>query len=314
MSTNSWCEISLTVTGELAEAVAEVLSRYAPGGVVIESTTLPQSHDGEQSFASGPVRVSAYLRVDDNLEHTRHQLEESLWYLGRIQALPAAEFRIIEEADWASAWKEHYHPIQIGNRLIIVPAWLEIEVGDRIPILMDPGMAFGTGTHPTTQLCMRFMENWFVSRSDQGKEAGTIDVIDIGCGSGILTIAALKLGAQQVLALDLDPQAVDITRRNARINNTQGNLEAVQGSLEEALAGIYTIRQADLVLANILAPVLVRLLDEGLGMLLKPGGSLILSGIIEEQLGDVRDAAERNKLQVIETLQIEDWVALRICR
>lgn len=160
----AWLEVSLLVDGELAEAVAEVLSRYAPGGVAIESTAVTANEDDEGGRAVGPLRVCAYLPMNEEVEATRQRLEEALWYLGRICSLPAPQFQPVQEADWAEAWKKHYHPIPVGQKLIIVPAWLEPPSADRIPIRMDPGMAFGTGTHPTTQLCLEAIEDWFDAR------------------------------------------------------------------------------------------------------------------------------------------------------
>ena len=147
MSEPKWLQVSLTVDGELAEAVSEVLARFAPNGVAIETTGVTANPDDSEGHAVGPLRVSAYLPVDGELEESRRRLEESLWYLGRIRPLPVPEFTLIEETDWSAAWKEHYRPIPIGAKLIIVPAWLESPSPDRVPIRIDPGMAFGTGTH-----------------------------------------------------------------------------------------------------------------------------------------------------------------------
>jgi ribosomal protein L11 methyltransferase len=149
--------------------------------------------------------VAAYLPVDADLEDTRRKLEEALWYLGRIQPLPDPQFRSVQEADWAEAWKEHYHPITIGRRLIIVPAWLENPDPARIPIRMDPGMAFGTGTHPTTQLCLELVDELYDERRLTRGEKNMLSsfalrpssVIDIGCGSGILSVAAILLGLKE---------------------------------------------------------------------------------------------------------------------
>ena len=154
----TWLEVSLTVDGEMAEAVAEVLARYIPDGVVIESTSVAAEPDDEGGHAVGPLRVCGYLPMDANLEETRRRIEEGLWYLGRIRPLPTPVFKPFEEINWVEAWKEHYHPIPVGERLIIVPAWLETPPGGRTPIRIDPGMAFGTGEHPTTRLCLELLE------------------------------------------------------------------------------------------------------------------------------------------------------------
>lgn len=198
----TWMEVSLTVDGELAEAVAEVMARYIPDGVAIESTAIIPDLEGEGQ-PGGPLRVCGYLPIDERLEETRRRLEEGLWYLGRIRPLPAAEYKPIQEINWVEAWKQHYQPIPIGRRLIIVPAWIELPTQERIPIRIDPGMAFGTGTHPTTQLCLELLEEYL-----RPGEA----IIDMGCGSCILAIAAIKLGASQALGVDIDLQAIPNAR------------------------------------------------------------------------------------------------------
>ena len=299
MSETTWLEVSLTTGGELAEAVAEVMSRFAPNGVAIESTQDAVDAEGDSKHFVGPLRTSCYLPVDDRLEDTRGRLEEALWYLGRIHPLPSLQFRSVKDADWAEAWKEHYHPIPVGRRLIIVPAWLKVPGGERIPIRMDPGMAFGTGTHPSTQLCLEMIE-----------DVGGLNIIDIGCGSGILSVAALKLGAKKALCVDIDPIAVRSARENAVLNGVAERMEVGMGSITEIQSGSFTIKQARLVFANILAPVLVRLLSEGLGELVTNGGCLILAGIIFDQVDEVEHAAHRSGLRVETRRQLGDWVAL----
>jgi ribosomal protein L11 methyltransferase len=304
MSEASWLEVSLTVDGELAEPVAEVLARFIPEGVVIESTAVTADPDDTEGHAVGPLRVFGYLPVDGQLEETRRQLEQALWYLGRIRPLPAPQFKPIQQTNWAEAWKQHYQPIAIGERLMIVPAWLEQPVGDRIPIRIDPGMAFGTGTHPTTQLCLHALE----------KAAGQLrnqwQVIDLGCGTAILAIAALKLGANRALGVDIDPEAIQAAQENANANGVLAGLELGLGSLAEIRAGAFSLQKAQVVLANILAPVLIRLLEEGLSDLIAPGGMLILSGILQEQADEVQAAAEKKGLHLIARQQSGDWVAL----
>jgi len=300
MRKESWLEVCLTVDGELAEAVAEVLSRFAPNGVAIESAVEKAVPDGE-GVPVGPSRVCAYLPADDRLEATRRSLEESLWFLGRIRPLPEPEYRYVQETDWAEAWKAHYHPIEIGERLVVVPAWLENPNPSRVTVRMDPGMAFGTGTHPSTRLCLEFVETLV--------KPG-IDVIDVGCGSGILAIAALKLGAGRALGVDVDALSVRVARQNAALNGLDERLELAEGSLAEILAGEFSFRKGHLALANILAPVIVDLLKEGIGNLLLPGGRLALAGILDTQVAEVEAAAHINNLQTIEKRQEGDWVAL----
>lgn len=302
----TWQEVSLTVNGEMAEAVAEVLRRYVPDGVVIESTAVVAGPSDENGQAVGPLRVCAYIPVDEQLEETRQKIEQGLWYLGRISPLPMPEFKLIEEVNWMEAWKEHYHPIPMGKNLIILPAWIEPPGDGRIPIRIELGMAFGTGTHPTTQLCLGLVEE-FVLFNESNSD---LRVIDIGCGSGILAIAALKLGAGQVLGVDIDPEATRASAENAALNGVSDRLELGIGSVAEVKRGVFGIYHARLVLANILAPVLVQLMDLGLGELVEPGGWLVLSGILAEQSPEVEGALEMHGFRVVSKLQMGDWVAI----
>jgi ribosomal protein L11 methyltransferase len=308
----SWLEVSLTVDGEMAEAVAEVLARFIPNGVAIESTAIFADSEDE-GYPIGPLRVCGYLPVDDRLEERRHKVEEALWYLGRISPLPDPQFRTVQEQDWAEAWKQHYHPIAIGQRLIIVPAWLESPDPARIPVRMDPGMAFGTGTHPTTQLCLELAET-VLTGQDFKASYPQCAVIDVGCGSGILSVAAIKLGAARALGVDIDPLAVKVSRENAVLNGVAEVYSAGTGSVAEIARGDFSLQQAPLVFANILAPILVRLFEEGLAELVSPGGHLILSGILADQQQAVLEAASAHGMALDAHRQINDWVALCVDR
>ncbi|OGO29993.1 MAG: ribosomal protein L11 methyltransferase [Chloroflexi bacterium RBG_16_54_18] len=303
-----WLEISLEVDGELAEAVAEVLRRFIPDGVVIESTSIISQADDTEGKPTGPLRVYGYLPVDDELKVKRQSLDEALWYLGRIRPLPPARTRIIEDQNWAESWKQHYQPILIGSRLLIIPAWLEAADRERIPIRIDPGMAFGTGTHPSTQLCLEILEDLCQPPETRGYQDW--EVIDLGCGTAILAIAALKLGASQALAVDTDPQAIAAARQNAEANGVSDRLELGLGSLAEIRAGAHSIHRAPVVVVNILAPVIVRLIKEGLEELLADDGRLVLAGILEEQASEVIEEARRAGLSLSEQRQVGDWVAL----
>lgn len=298
----NWLEVSLTVDGELAESVAEVLSRFAPNGVTTEQGVRFLDEEDEGT-ATGPITVRAYLEVDGQLEEKRQKLEESLYYLGMIQPVPAPTYKQIADQNWMEAWKEHYRPIPVGRRLVIVPAWLDSPEPGRLPIRIDPGMAFGTGTHPTTQLCLELLEV-------AAEQNPLSNVIDVGCGSGILSIAALKLGASRLLGVDIDIESVRNSRENADLNGIGAELTLGQGSVAEVLAGGFVFKSAPLVLANILAPVIIRLFDAGLAELADPGGTLILSGILADQEGRVLEAAAAKGLNLVDRRQMGDWVAL----
>ena len=311
MRDEAWLEVSLIVDGEMAEAVSEVLARFVSGGVVIESTEIANDYSGEGNVV-GPLRVCGYLKVDDQLHAKRKRLEEALWHLGQIQPLPAAKYEPVAEDDWSQVWKQHFHPVSIGQRLFIIPDWLDVEDGSRIVVRINPGMAFGTGTHPTTQLCLEILEDRLemAQTEYQGVDNSQLTMIDVGCGSGILGIAAAKLGVRHILGVDLDPNAIEIAHQNAVVNGVQEQMELATGSVGEVNSGRFSIRRAPLVVANILAPVLVNLLEQGMSDLLTNQGILILSGILEEQTGDVEAAIEASGMQLEEIRQIADWVAL----
>jgi ribosomal protein L11 methyltransferase len=208
---------------------------------------------------------------------------------------------VLTEADWAEAWKQHYSVLPVGKRTVIVPRWLahKREPG-QVVVSLDPGMAFGTGTHPTTRLCLEALEGWF----DANSPAAAPFVLDMGVGSGVLSIAAAKQGAASVLALDIDELAVAAARENVAENGVAERVEVAHGSVEAA-QGPY-----DLLLVNILAQVICALLDQGLADQLCPGGTVIASGIIDEREPDVRAAFEAHQIEVVDRLIERDWVAL----
>ena len=303
----NWLEVSLTVDGELAESVADVLARFAPNGVMTEQG-VKFNNEEDEGTATGPITVRAYLEVNDHLEETRQKLEESLYYLGMIQPVPTPAYKQIADQNWMEAWKQHYKPILIGKSLLILPAWLESPEPSRIPIKIDPGMAFGTGTHPTTQLCLELMERSSLVTSPLSQ------VIDVGCGSGILSIAALKLGAEKVLGVDIDIESVRNSRENADTNGVGDELILGQGSVTEVLAGQFAFKSAPLVVANILGPILIRLFDAGLADLVEPNGEIILSGILDHQAESVIGAGQAKGLKRGEVRQMGDWVAISMSR
>ncbi len=283
-----WLELSVTVSGEAAEAVAEVLSRYAPDGVAIEA--------GPEGIAAGPVTVRAYLPVDERLAETRRRAEEGLWHLGQILPIPDPTFRRIAETDWAEAWKAQLRILHIGQRIVVRPSWLPYSPAEgEIVIELDPGMAFGTGLHPTTQICLLALEEHI---------RPAMRVLDLGTGSGILAIAAARLGAASVLALDNDPQAVAVAQQNVRHNGVADRVEVLPGSLDQA-SGRY-----ELIVVNILAQVIIEMLAAGLGTRLTEGGLLVLAGLLLEQEGEVIAALRRAGLTVRRRRQVEDWVGL----
>ncbi len=294
-----WIQISLTLDGEGAEAVADTLRRYVHQGVSIEQP-LPGEAWSDEPLPPGPLVVRGYIPADESAPTAQRQIEEALYYLKKLYPLiPAPEFQVIEEEEWAEAWKKHYHPIRIGQRILIKPAWVEVEMRpEDIVIEMDPGMAFGTGTHPTTQLCLQAVERF------AGPETR---LLDLGTGSGVLAIAAARLGTPHVFACDIDPLAVRVAQENVRRNGVQDRVSVAQGSLAELLAEGQCF---DWAVANLTARVITELAGQGLERVIQPGGRFVFSGLIDTQAEEVADVLEAVGLPVVERESMSDWVML----
>ena len=296
----SWLEVSLSVFSEQADAVAEVMGRFTQDGVVIEQVIEDNILSPSRSLAN-PIKVFGYLFMDATIEEQKKRLEESLWHLSQIQPLPVPAYKLIYDQDWMVSWKKQYQPIKVGKKLAILPSWADNIFPGRTPIRINPGMAFGTGTHPTTQLCLALMERMVKPGNN---------IFDIGCGSGILSIAAVKLGAERAYGVDISSSAIASSSENAELNQVQEKVEFFQGSALEIINGCFCILQAHLVIANILTPVILSLFDDGLSNLVEAGKFLILSGILTEQIAEVSSKAETFGMQSIEKLIIDDWAAL----
>ena len=292
---------------ETAEAVSEVMSRYAPSGVAIEQIARDIQLGADEGAAAQlePIAaVRAYLSLEDDVETKRKQIEEALWHLAQIAYIPEPTFRIVAESDWANAWQEHYHVLRLGDRFVIKPTWREYEAQPgEIVIELDPGMAFGTGLHPTTQMCLAAIEKW--ARPE-------MRTLDLGTGSGILAIGAALLGVKAIVGIDNDPLAVKVAAENAALNHVAGQITVEPGSLAEAKAAAMAGRPAgfDLIIVNILARVIIGLCEAGLGQVLRSGGLAIFAGLIDAQEYGVREALQAQGLTVIDRLQEKDWVCL----
>ncbi|HEY5519774.1 MAG TPA: 50S ribosomal protein L11 methyltransferase [Candidatus Limnocylindrales bacterium] len=298
--------MSVSADHEAVEQVSEILSRVCPGGVTVEApfelvdeglaarvdTRRPATVRGYISAVEPAAARAAVKRARDDLAHLQ---------AFQIRPIGELETRVVHEEDWTEAWKQHFPVMRVGHRLVIRPTWREHEpTGDDVVISLDPGMAFGTGLHPTTRLCMALID-------DLAGE-GLFDhasVLDVGCGSGILSICAGLLGAALVLGVDTDPLAVETTRRNARLNGLSRVIEARTGSVP--LADDET--HFDIVLANLIASLLVDLAVP-LSYVVRPGGRLVASGIFRDREPDVRNAFESAGLRIVDRRSETDWVAL----
>jgi ribosomal protein L11 methyltransferase len=295
-----WLEVCVLTEPETAEAVAEVLSRYAPGGVALEQVARDiqlGADEGAAGQLEPIVAVRAYVSFEDEIDLKRRQIEEGLWHLAQIAHIPEPTFRVVADSDWANAWKEHYHVVRLGDRFVIKPTWREYTAQPgEIVMELDPGMAFGTGLHPTTQMCLAAIER--VARPE-------MHTLDLGAGSGILAIGAALLGVQSIVAIDNDPLAVKAAAENAALNHVDRAVTVALGSLAEAAQQTY-----DLIVVNILARVIIAMCEDGLGGVVRSGGLAIFAGLIDAQEYGVREALQAQGLRVIDRLQEKDWVCL----
>lgn len=303
-----WAEISIQTTQEATEAVADLFHELGASGVVIEDPELINSYrrsgtwdycDIPESLEPEIVTIKAYLPVDDLLDDKLRLFESQVNNLAQHdldKGRGCINCREVQDEDWAMSWKAYYHPIKVGERIVIKPSWEEYEVlaGDVI-IELDPGMAFGTGTHHTTSMCVRCLEDLIQPDSV---------VFDIGTGSGVLAVAAAKLGASTVIAVDLDPIAVKVATDNIEANQV-GSIVSVR--LGDLLTGVEG--QADVIVANIVADVIIRMLPDVLARL-KAGGHLCASGIISDRMADVTAAMLAEGLLVEKVVEEGGWAAM----
>ncbi len=292
-----WIELSVEADREAVEAVSEVLGRYGhQGGVAIEEAHR-QTDDGVsvEPDLDKPVWIRAYLPRDNRAEETVQQVGLALQLLNGLRPIGPLQIRALSEEDWANAWKAYYPVLQVGERFVVVPAWRRFRPrSGQLLLRLDPGMAFGTGLHPTTQLCLRAIERYAQPE---------MRVLDLGTGSGILAIAVSKVGVGSILAVDKDPVAVQAARQNVRRNRQAGNIEIREGTLQPEMGPF------DLILGNLLAKVLLDLAGLLAGAL-APGGILIASGVLVEQAAEVTAALRSAGLDVFEQPKQGDWVAL----
>ena len=301
-----WLELSVEADSEAVEAVSEILNRVAPGGVSVEpGFELVEEGLGARVDPTRPATIRAYVPARDPADGARAaaQVSDALGHLQAFGLRPIGDVRTreVDEADWAESWKEHFHVLHLGKRLVVKPSWRRHRrTGDEVIIDLDPGMAFGTGLHPTTRLCLEAIED----RAGRGPLGRTLDV---GCGSGILAIAAVKLGATRVLGLDIDPIAIEATEANARHNRVGKRIRAREGSVPTDEGPF------DSVLANLIAGILVELAPL-LAAEVVPGGTLIASGIFIDREPQVREALEAAGFRIDGRWHESDWVALEAVR
>ena len=295
---DEWLELSIETPPEYVEPLTEIFHRYGEGGVAVEQPGGFNPDEGESPPIPDRVVVKTYLPVDHTTDHRRSQIDVGVRLVAHLAPVTELRERRVSQSEWQNSWKEFFHVLRVGERIVVCPTWREYEAKpDEVIVHLDPGMAFGTGHHPTTRMCLEIIEQT-VTPGDS--------VLDLGCGSGILSIAAVKLGAERAVGLEIDPVAVKAGRANIDLNRAADSVELIHGTLPSprAPAGSF-----DCAFANISARVVTDLAAR-IVECIAPGGRLLVSGVIEKHIGGVIDALTAEGA-TIERQEIDgDWVAL----
>ncbi|CAN5779069.1 50S ribosomal protein L11 methyltransferase [soil metagenome] len=298
VASDQWIEISVNVDHEAVEPMVELFSRYGyNNGVAIEEP-FTQDPDGDNLTVDlqRPVSVRTFLPFDGFTSETKDRIERALWSLGQMRPVGPLMVSIHQEQDWENAWKQHFTPLRASKRIIIRPPWHDVDPEpDDLVVTLDPGMAFGTGTHPTTRLCLELMEDFLPARCD---------VLDAGTGTGVLALAARLLGARHVDAVDIDPIAVRQAAKNFEMNDQADGIRVWQDSMEQPPSR----EHYDFVIANIISRILIEV-HPALVASMRPAGMVLLSGIIDTKEQLVVDCYQQTGLEMIERRQMGDWIA-----
>jgi len=297
-----WLALSVEADVEAVEAVSEILGRLGHGSA-IEPMELVADATDEQALRPDPAagyRVTAWIPDDAQAPEALDRTRRALWHLRAFELRPMSELSVTttDDSAWATAWRDGYEPIRSG-RLTLVPSWLDVPKGSDLVIRLDPGMAFGTGLHPTTRACLELL---------QTMEPMLTAVLDVGTGSGILALAALRLGASGAVGYDTDKLAIEASTANAQANDLGDHFRAQHGALPELAAELFP-----LVVANLVAAVLVEMAPR-LAVHTAPGGTLIASGIIESRSDEVEAALTAAGYEVVDWITEGDWVTVRLVR
>jgi ribosomal protein L11 methyltransferase len=297
-----WLELTVTCDNEAIEAVSEIFGRVGQGSAIRPTRLIrdPADELSAREDPTAPYEITAHIPEDEAAPAAVEATERALWHLQAFGLRPVGELRVrsVDDADWTEAWKAGYVPQRIG-RVVIVPSWLDEPIkADEVALRLDPGMAFGTGLHPTTRGCLTLLQ-----------EISPMPplVLDVGSGSGILALAALRLGAERAVCYDTDPLAVEATLANAAANDLAGRVTAQLGSLPPKPVG----DPYPLVIANLVAAVLVDL-AEPLAAHTAAGGILLASGIIESRADEVLEALTGTGLALEGRLDDGEWVSLQL--
>ena len=307
-----WCEVSIQTTHEATEIIAEIFRDLGASGVVIEDPELVNDYitSGKWDYTDIPIATEtevviekAYLPVNGELDGRLKSFELELAALKErgVSIAPGIITTCeLQDEDWSDTWKQYFHVEKPGERIVIKPTWESYEAKEgELVVELDPGAAFGTGTHATTSMCIKELE--------QLVKPG-MTVFDVGTGSGILSIISAKLGAKDIQAVDYDDSVIKIVEENLAQNNVQDIVSVAQSDLMQNVHG-----KANLVIANIIADIIIRLFDQ-LDEHLEEDGTLLTSGIIEDRIDDVIDAADAHGYQVVKRLENKGWACITLKR
>lgn len=292
-----WLELRIDCPPEFAEPLSSVFYRYANGGVVIEQQGGYNPDEGETASEDVDVTVVGYLKIDETIEQARAQIDVAVRLIAQLYPLAPIREKVMVSRDWELVARSYFQTLRITDRLVVTPSWRSYVASDSEIILqLDPGMAFGTGYHPTTRMCLQ--------QIDEAIEDGDL-VLDVGVGSGILSIAALKLGASKCVGFDIDIDAIQVSTENARNNGVTLGLELHHGTVVDDYAQSNGGR-FDICLANISADATLRL--AGLyAKMIKRKGTLIASGIVSDRFEECRDRLEANNFRIIQHVEEAFW-------
>ena len=293
-----WLELCVDVPPEFVEPISHIFYKYGYGGVSIESPADFNPDEGEVAPVPETFSVRTYIPKDDSTDERRANIEIGVKLINHLHPIEPLKETEIKDEDWETNWKQYFHPIRVGRKLVICPTWQEhASLRDDVIIFLDPGMAFGTGHHPTTRMCMELLEDTIV---------GGEKIIDLGCGSGILSVTAVKLGALSSIGFEIESNASKVAKENCVLNGVDESVEVFNSTLPDYR---YSGGDFDLALANISAKVIIELADH-LTKGLRSGGKLILSGVLENALEDVRDVFEPLGVVFEKVMTDSDWTAV----
>ena len=297
MDTSKWTEIVVECESEYVDPVSQLLQKFAKNGIVIEETYDSVSDD-EEFVKPKIIRVKAYIFVSKDNKDSIQYIDIGLTLFSHISSNIKFNYAVTDPEKWSSSWRKRYRPLKIGQRVVVVPSWIKYKAQSQdLVILLDPGQAFGTGYHPTTRMCVQFLDLYIV----KGQR-----ILDFGTGSGILSIASAKYGLENIVAIDIDPVAIKVALANSNTNNVQDKIEIIHTGLPYRE---FVDASFDLVLANISAKVIKDSIIH-FKRITRPGGKIILSGFFQEKILELTDFFEKNGFLLVNSCTEEDWGCL----